>query len=40
MRYKDGFIDDCKCMLLQVREVVELYRQALDTNPFELYGIR
>lgn len=37
---KDGFIGDCKCMLLNVREVTELYRQALDTNPFELYGIR
>ncbi len=37
---KDGLIGDCKCMLLKVREVVELYRQALETDPFGLYGIR
>lgn len=37
---KDGVIGDAKCMLLQVREVVELYRQALQTDPFGLYGIR
>lgn len=36
---KDGYIGDCKCMLLKVRDVVELYRQALETNPFELYGM-
>lgn len=36
---KDGLIGDCKCMLLKVREVVELYRQALETDPFGLYGI-
>ena len=37
---KDGMIGDCKCMLLRVREVVELYRQALQTDPFGLYGLR
>ncbi len=36
---KDGMISDCRCMLLKVREVVELYRQALQTDPFGLYGI-
>ncbi|HEX2945674.1 MAG TPA: AAC(3) family N-acetyltransferase [Clostridia bacterium] len=37
---KDGMIGDCKCMLLKVREVVELYRLALQTDPFGLYGIK
>lgn len=37
---KDGEIGDCKCMLLQVQGVVELYRQALQTDPFGLYGIK
>lgn len=37
---RDGMIGNGKCMLLQVREVVELYRQALQTDPFGLYGLK
>lgn len=36
---KGGMIGDCKCMLLKVRDVVELYRWALQTDPFGLYGM-
>ena len=35
----DGMIGDSKCMLFQVKPVVELYREALLTRPYELYGI-
>ena len=37
---KDGIIGNCKCMLLNVKEVIELYRQALRNEPFELYGLK
>jgi aminoglycoside N3'-acetyltransferase len=42
--YLKGFIVDCmigdsKRMLLQVKSVIELYRQALQNEPFELYGL-
>ena len=43
--YKKGFITDTmignsKCMLAEVKNVIELYRQALQTEPFELYGLK
>jgi len=42
--YEKGYIDDimignAKCMLVQVKNVIELYRQALLNEPFELYGL-
>jgi len=42
--YEKGFISDTmiggtKCMLVQVKNTVELYRQALQNEPFELYGL-
>ena len=42
--YKRGYISDhmignSKCMLVQVKNVVELYRQALLNEPFKLYGL-
>lgn len=36
---KDGVIGNCKCMFFNLREVVELYRQALEENPLELYRL-
>jgi len=43
--YEKGYIDDAvigsaKCMLLQVKNVIEIYKQALQNEPFELYGLR
>jgi len=35
----DGLVGDCKCMFFPVGPVVELYRQALLTRPYELYGL-
>jgi aminoglycoside N3'-acetyltransferase len=35
----DGMVGDSKCMLFPVKPVVELYRQALRTRPYELYGL-
>lgn len=32
-------IGNSKCMLVQVKNVISLYRQALISEPFELYGI-
>lgn len=42
--YQLGYIQDCmigtcKCMLVQVEKTVQLYRQALQTNPLKLYGL-
>jgi aminoglycoside N3'-acetyltransferase len=37
---KDGMIGDCKCMLFKVQDVLGLYRQALQSDPFGLYGLR
>lgn len=42
--YQKGYIQDCmirnsKCMLVQVKETTELYRNALQTDPFKLYGL-
>ncbi|MCL1965184.1 MAG: AAC(3) family N-acetyltransferase [Firmicutes bacterium] len=36
---RDGVIGAAKCMLLQVKPVIELYRKALLENPLELYGL-
>jgi len=43
--YEKGFITDtmiggCKCMLAEIKNVVGLYKQALQTAPFELYGLK
>ncbi|MCL2084121.1 MAG: AAC(3) family N-acetyltransferase [Oscillospiraceae bacterium] len=43
--YEKGYITDTiignsKCMLVDVQPVIELYRQALQANPFELYGLK
>ena len=35
----DANIGDAKCMLFQVRPVIELYRKALIDDPFGLYGL-
>lgn len=37
---KDGWIGDCKCRLLKVKEVISLYEKELQTNPFGLYGLK
>ena len=42
--YQMGYIADArignsKCMLVQVKPVVELYRWALENEPFALYGL-
>ena len=44
MAYDKGFISDsmiggAKCMLMEVKPVITLYRQALETNPTGLYGL-
>ena len=36
---KDVIIGNAKCMLVQVKDTIELYKQALQNNPFELYGL-
>ena len=43
--YEKGYIVDTvigssKCMLVDIKNVIEIYRQALQTEPFELYGLR
>ena len=35
----DACIGNAKCMLFQVRPVIDLYRKALLDNPFGLYGL-
>jgi len=35
----DGMIGDSKCMFFPVKPVVELYREALLTRPYEFYGL-
>ena len=42
--YENGYITDTmignsKCMLVQVKKVTDLYRAALQNNPFRLYGL-
>jgi len=36
---KDTLIGNAKCMLVQVKNTIELYKQALQNDPFELYGV-
>lgn len=36
----DTMIGDSKCMMVKVKEATELYRHALQNEPFELYGLR
>lgn len=37
---KDGYIGKCKFMLFDIWDVVSLYREELEKNPFELYGLK
>jgi len=42
--YKKGYINDCmignsKCMLVKVKDVINIYRDALINEPYKLYGI-
>ena len=36
---KEGMIGNCKCMFFKVRDVTGLYREALEQDPYALYGI-
>ena len=36
---KEGHIGNCKYMLFDIWDVVSLYRNELETNPFKLYGL-
>ncbi len=36
---KDGHIGNCKYMYFNIWDVVSLYKQALENNPYKLYGI-
>lgn len=36
---KEGYIGNCKYMLFDIWDVVSLYRNELETNPFKLYGL-
>ena len=43
--YEKGYITDImignsKCMLVEIQKVIGLYKQALQTEPFELYGLK
>lgn len=37
---KDGYIGKCRYMLFDVKSVVMLYKEALISDPFSLYGIK
>jgi aminoglycoside N3'-acetyltransferase len=37
---RDTYIGPCKCMSFVVKEVVDLYKSALQTDPLKLYGLR
>ena len=37
---KETMIGNAKCLLVHVKNTIELYRKALQTEPFELYGLR
>ena len=42
--YENGYINDtmignAKCILMQVKSTIELYRKALENEPFALYGL-
>lgn len=36
---KEGYIGKCKYMFFDIWDVVSLYREELETNPFKLYGL-
>lgn len=36
---KDGYIGKCKYMFFDIWDVVSLYREELEKNPFKLYGL-
>lgn len=36
---KDGHIGNCKYMYFNIWDVVSLYKQELENNPYKLYGI-
>lgn len=36
---KEGFIGKCKYMFFDIWDVVSLYKNELETNPFRLYGL-
>ncbi len=36
---KDGYIGNCKYMFFDIWDVVSLYREELEKNPFRLYGL-
>lgn len=36
---QDSIIGKAKCMLVQVKQTTEIYREALLTNPLKLYGL-
>lgn len=43
--YEQGYINDIiignsKCMLVDIKNTIELYKHALKTDPFKLYGLR
>jgi len=37
---KDGYIGKCKFMFFDILDVVSLYREELEKNPFKLYGLK
>lgn len=37
---RDTYIGTCKCMSFVVKDVVGLYKEALETDPLGLYGLR
>ena len=37
---KQGHIGECKYMIFDILEVVSLYRQELEKDPYRLYGLR
>ena len=36
---KDGYIGKCKYMYFNIWDIVSLYKQELENNPYKLYGI-
>lgn len=37
---KDGMIGNSKCMLFKIKDIIGLYRKALECDPLELYGLK
>lgn len=36
---KDGYIGNCKYMFFDIWDIVSIYKEALENNPFKLYGL-